>query len=103
MRADRFKPCVLTANDLLAGDVVYLAWNGTWTRSFRAARLFEDEEEANRRLADAERQEDAVIGPYLADALTGGGEGQGLRPAHFREVFRATGPTNYPHGKRTGS
>ena len=99
--ARAFRPCVLTANDLLAGDVVYLAPDGAWTRSLRSARLFEDEGEAHRCLVTAERQEDAVIGPYLADAMPGGDEGP--RAAHFREAFRATGPTNYPHGKRAGS
>ena len=99
--ARSFKPCVLTANDLLAGDVVYLARDGAWTRSLGGARLFEEEGEANRSLAEAQTHEDLVIGPYLADALPGGDEGP--RPAHFREAFRATGPTNYPHGKRTGS
>ena len=99
--ARAFGPSVLTANDLLAGDVVYLARDGAWTRRLGGARLFEDEEEANRCLAEAQMHEDIVIGPYLADALPGGEEGP--RPAHFREAFRATGPTNYPHGKRTGS
>ena len=96
-----FKPCVLTANDLLAGDVVYLAPEGGWTRRLEAARLFEDEEEANRCLAGAQAQEQVVIGPYLADAMPGGHRGP--QPVHFREVFRATGPTNYPPGKSTES
>ena len=96
-----FKPCVLTANDLLEGDVVYLAPDGGWTRHLGAARLFEDREEANRCLARAQAREEVVIGPYLADAVPGGRRGP--QPVHFREAFRATGPTNYPHGKSTGS
>ena len=97
-----FSPCVLTANDLLSGEVVYLAPDGAWTPRLGSARLFEDEEEANRRLAQAERREDVVIGPYLADALPGGNR-RTPEPVHFREAFRATGPTNYPHGKREES
>ena len=98
--ARAFRPCVLTANDLLAGDVVYLARDGVWTRRLGGARLFEDEEEANRCLAEAQMREDVVIGPYLADVSPGGDAGP--QAAHFREAFRATGPTNYLHGKRTG-
>lgn len=96
-----FQPCVLTANDLLDGDVVYLAPDGGWTRRFGAARLFEDEDEASRCLASAQAQEQVVIGPYLADAVPGGNRGP--QPVHFREAFRATGPTNYPPGRSTGS
>ncbi len=99
--ARAFRPCVLTANDLFDGDVVYLDPDGAWTRRLSAAHLFEDEAEANRCLAEAETQEDAVIGPYLADAAPGGR--QGPEPVHFREAFRATGPSNYHHGKQAGS
>ena len=99
--ARSFQPCVLTANDLLEGDVVYLAHDGGWTRHLAAARLLLDEAEANRSLAEAEVREDAVINPYLANVENGGGNG--LRPEHFREDFRARGPSNYPHGKQAGS
>ena len=96
-----FKSCVLTANDLLDGEVVYLAPDGDWTRRLGSARLFEDEMEAHRCLAEADSQADAVIDPYLADAAPGGRNGP--RPVHFRETFRATGPSNYRHGKQAGS
>ena len=96
--ARSFTPCVLTANDLLEGDVVYLAQDGSWTRRLGSARLFVDEAEANRSLAQAESQQDALVDPYLAAAVSG--EGGGPRPAHFREAFRAAGPSNYRHGKQ---
>lgn len=96
-----FTPCVLTANDLLEGDAVYLGRDGGWTRDFGSARLFVDEAEARRRLAAAESQEDAVIEPYLAAALPGGHRGP--EPAHYREALRVTGPSNYRHGKQSGS
>ena len=98
--ARSFKPCVLTANDLLEGDVVYLAPDGAWTRHLAAARFFLDEAEANRSLAHAESREDAVINPYLANVENGGGNG--IQPTHFREAFRARGPSNYLHGKQAG-
>ena len=93
-----FTPCVLTANDFLEGDVVYLAPYGAWTRYLGSARLFEDEAEANRSLAEAESREDSVIGPYLAAAEPD--DRRGPQPTHFREVFRAAGPSNYKHGKQ---
>ncbi|MDE0239975.1 MAG: DUF2849 domain-containing protein [bacterium] len=98
--ARAFRPSILTANDLLDGDVVYLARDGAWTRRSAEARLFEDEDEANRSLAAAESQEDAVVGPYLAAAVPGGQLGP--EPVHIREALRATGPTNYCHGKQAG-
>ena len=99
--ARAFTPCILTANDLFDGDVVYLAPDGAWTRRPVDARLFEDEAEANRSLAAAEGQEDAVVGPYLVAVATGGHLGP--EPVHVREVLRATGPSNYCHGKQAGS
>ena len=99
--ARAFRPCILTANDLLDGDVVYLARDGAWTRRPADARLFEDEDVANRSLAAAETQEDAIVGPYLAAAVPGGHLGP--EPVHIREALRATGPSNYCHGKQAGS
>ena len=99
--ARAFRPCVLTANDLFDGDAVYLAPDGAWTRRPGGARLFEDEVEANRCLAAAEAQEDAIVGPYLAAAAPGGS--QAPEPLHVREALRSTGPSNYHHGKQAGS
>ena len=98
--ARAFRPCILTANDLFDGDVVYLATDGAWTRRPVDARLFEDEDEdeANRSLAAAEAQEDAIVGPYLAAAVRG--DQSGPEPVHVRETLRATGPSNYCHGKQ---
>ena len=99
--ARSFAPCVLTANDLLEGDVVYRAPDGGWTRHLSSAHLFVDEAEASRSLAEAESQQGAIVDPYLAAAMAG--DGGGPRPAHFREAFRAAGPSNYRHGKQEGS
>ena len=101
MTARSFAPCVLTANDLLEGDVVYLAPDGAWTRRLGSARLFVDEAEADRSLAAARSQQDAIVDPYLAAAEAG--ERGGPRPAHIREAFRAAGPSNYRHGKQAGN
>ena len=96
--ARKFTPKVLTTNDLLEGDVIYLTKDDGWTREFTEARLFLDEAEANAALARIDVRQDLHVGAYLADAEADD-HGQ-PRPVHFRERFRATGPSNYYHGKQ---
>lgn len=93
----RFTPKVVTANDLLLGDVIYLTEQDTWTRDHSEAELIEDEAHADIRLLFASQQAGAVVGAYLADAKPGP---KGPEPVHFREAFRARGPSNYAHGKQ---
>ena len=92
-----FSPKVVTASDLLAGDVVYLTEDDSWTRDLSEADLITDEADAQLRLLLAEQQSDRVVGPYLADMED---SEYGPRPIHFREEFRRTGPSNYRHGKQ---
>lgn len=89
-----FTPKVLTANHLLEGDVVYLSARDEWVRDLAAAEILTDEADAQIRLIEAEQQVNVVVGVYLAEVSQTG------KPAHFREAFRATGPSNYPHGKQ---
>lgn len=91
-----FTPKVITANDLLAGDVIYLTADDQWTRQHTQAELIDDEAHAQLRLLDASRAKNAV-GAYLADARLGH---DGPEPVHFREAFRTRGPSNYAHGKQ---
>ncbi len=91
----RFTPKVVTANDLLEGDVIYLTEDDRWSRELSEAELIEDEAHGEVRLIFASQQPNAV-GVYLADAKPGT---NGPEPGHFREAFRASGPSNYPHGK----
>ncbi|MGC9368405.1 MAG: DUF2849 domain-containing protein [Paracoccaceae bacterium] len=95
-----FTPKVITANDLLRGDVVWLTDSGDWTRDMARAELIEDEAHAQIRLIEAEAQQDRIVGPYLAEARAGA---LGPEPVHFREAFRTRGPSNYPHGKQAES
>lgn len=88
---------VVTASDLLHGDVIYQALDDSWTRQLSRAELIDDEAHAQLRLLDAQRQQDHVVGAYLADVSPGQ---SGPVAAHFREEFRATGPSNYAHGKQ---
>ena len=91
-----FTPKVVTANDLLAGDVIYQTATG-WTRRLEEAEVLADAADAALRLIEASQQVDDVVGAYLADvAVTDGVPA----PTHFREEFRATGPSNYAHGKQ---
>ena len=97
--ARAFVPKVVTANDLLEGDVIYLTGSGEWSRHHSDAELHEDEGSANEALARAKAQADRLVGAYLADARRG--EDGKPEPVHFREAFRTRGPSNYPdHGKQ---
>jgi uncharacterized protein DUF2849 len=91
---------VVTASDLLEGDVIYLTDDDTWTRQLSQAELITDEAHGQLRLIDAQRQKNTVVGAYLADVSPGQ---PGPVAAHFREEFRATGPSNYAHGKQEGA
>lgn len=92
-----FTPKVVTANALIEGDVVYMTASGAWTRVHGEAELIEDEAHATIRLLEAQRRSRDVVGAYLAEASMGR---DGPEPTHFREAFRASGPSNYAHGKQ---
>ena len=94
--AKKFTPKVVTANDLLEGDVIYQTATG-WTRELHEAEVLTDEADADLRLIEAGQQIHRVVGAYLADVDP---QASGPAPVHFREAFRATGPSNYVHGKQ---
>ena len=94
--AKPFTPKIVTANHLLKGDVIYQTATG-WTRELREAEILTDEADADLRLIDASQQTEVVVGAYLADVEI---KDAVPVPTHFREDFRATGPSNYPHGKQ---
>lgn len=90
------KHYILTANDLLMGDVIYLNKSKEWVRSLKQAFVFDDAESAQPALKSAEANI-ALVGPYLAEVDSENGE---PIADHFREEFRAKGPSNYLHGKQ---
>ena len=49
------------------------------------------------RLIEASAQDHLVVGVYLTEVDDQSGA---PAPVHFREAFRATGPSNYAHGKQ---
>ena len=91
-----FTPKVVTANDLLKGDVIYQTANG-WTRDLAIAEILTDEAYADLRLIEGSQQIADVVGVYLMDIAL---DGTAPQTTHFREAFRAKGPSNYVHGKQ---
>ncbi|MCX7565223.1 DUF2849 domain-containing protein [Sulfitobacter sp. F26169L] len=91
-----FQPSVITANALIEGDVVYLKGD-TWVRNLADAEVLSDEADAEIRLLEASARAAEVVGVYLSPVDTAQ---DGIRTTHFREAFRATGPSNYNHGKQ---
>ncbi len=83
---------VLTANDLLTGDVVFLTDQGTWSRILDEARLAGTQEEAAKldALAANAQVEALTVAAYTID-VERGAEGR-LRPLRTRELIRISGP-----------
>ena len=95
MSRREFTPKVLTANLLRDGDVVYMSADDRWVTDLAEAEVLTDEADAQMRLVEADKPS-VVVGTYLADVTPGP---DGPVAVHFREAFRASGPTNYAHGK----
>lgn len=91
-----FTPKVVTANHLLKGDVIYQTTAG-WSRDLADAEVLTNEAQADLRLADGSKQINDVVGVYLMDVSI---DGDTPQTTHFREAFRAKGPSNYIHGKQ---
>lgn len=89
---------VITANDLLSGEVVYLTKSGQWSPNHSDAILIDDISTGNERLDEIQNLDMSVVGPYLADAARSGDDAS--TPIHFREVFRTKGPSNRLLGKQ---
>ena len=92
-----FTPKVVTANALREGDAIWFTENGDWSRDMADAELITDEAHGDICLLEAQADQSAVAGVYLADAKAGA---HGPEPVHFRETFRTRGPSNYVHGKQ---
>lgn len=97
--AKPFAPKIITSNHLIEGDSIYLTDGGCWSRAFADAMVLTDETTADAALTQANQQSGTHVGAYFAEAKTNETHPQ---PAHFREAFRALGPSNYFHGKQAG-
>lgn len=93
-----FTPKIVTANDLMMGDVIYLTAAHDWSRDHGDAAVAQDAEAAENLLSAAQAQALKIVGPYLADTALDDAGRPG--PVHFREAFRTRGPSNYYHGKQ---
>jgi hypothetical protein len=86
------QPQIVTANDLLSGDVVYLTKTASWSRRIAEASVVENAQAGAALLAVAEAQAkmNIVVAPYLipVDASV-----SPPRPIQYREIIRADGPT----------
>lgn len=91
-----FTPKVATANHLLEGDVIYFARPG-WTRHLAQAAVAQTPEAAEALQTAAEAEGRLAVGLALVGVDLCEGR---AAPAHFREAFRARGPSNYFHGKQ---
>lgn len=99
MATRKFQPQMATGNDLLQGDVVYFTSVGTWSREIGDAALAVNKEAADDLLERALKDQNRVVGIYLVEAAID--DCGRAAPAHFREVFRTRGPSNYPqHGRQ---
>jgi uncharacterized protein DUF2849 len=94
--AKEFKPVVITANDLIEGDSVFLGPLG-WVRDIRMARVAMSADEASvLETAGAEGERgNLVVGPYLIEVSTGTGAPV---PVLRREQIRASGFPTIPFG-----
>lgn len=91
-----FKPQVLTANDLVEGDSLFLGREG-WTPRIAEARIAASAAEAEALAAEGAAAEDAnhVVGPYLVEVALGEA---GPWPLARREQIRASGVPTVPVG-----
>lgn len=101
MMAKKYIPKIITANDLINGDVIYFTKSNDWSLKHDEAMPCLNQNEADEILAKAQLHQSKIVGAYLADI--GFDKNQKPIPLHFREKFRAKGPSNYPHGKQETS
>ena len=89
---------ILTANYLLSGKGIYLTSEKKWIENLSNAAVFDNQEDADNALTFADTQINKLQSAYLIDVLlTPSGE---PKPESNQELIRATGPTNYFHGKQ---
>jgi hypothetical protein len=90
---------ILTANYLLSGKGIYLTSEKKWVENLANAAVFDNQEDADNALTFADTQTNKLQSAYLIDVLlTSNGK---PKPISNQELIRATGPTNYFHGKQS--
>ena len=94
--AKEFKPVVVTANDLIEGDSVFLGAFG-WVRDIRLARvaMAQDEAQVLEQAGNEGEDGNIVVGPYLVEVSVAAGKPV---PVLRREQIRASGIPTIPFG-----
>ncbi len=90
---------LLTANDLLNGDVVFWGQKAAWTQDFTDALVVSDEN-AEKKLVEIGQKEEKnniVVGAYIVPLIQEQ-EGQ-FKPVELRELRRCEGPSILNHIK----
>tara|TARA_R110001599_G_scaffold85916_1_gene230611 strand:+ start:7464 stop:7817 length:354 start_codon:yes stop_codon:yes gene_type:complete len=88
---------IATANRLTDGLVVFLGYDGEWSKDIEDARIAEREDDLADLLCEAEATRD-VVGAYLIDIEVQVPEtgARVLYPLRYRERIRAYGPSIHP-------
>ncbi len=86
---------VITANAFASGEVLYWATRG-WVDDIHRAQVFADDGEIATIISDANAVPHQIVGVYAIAVTT---DNAVITPVQYREKIRATGPTNYEHGK----
>ena len=97
MKLNEFRSVVVSANDLLTGDVVFLTDKVSWTTNIKDAFVINNKAESYRWLLEARFQRSRVADPYLVELEI---DDNVVSFATFKEELRYYGPSNYFHGKR---
>lgn len=88
---------IATANRLTDGIVVFLGYDGEWTRHIDDARIAERDDDIAEMRIEAEA-EPSVVGAYLtvADVVLTGESRRTIVPKSYKERIRAFGPSIHP-------
>jgi len=91
---------LISANELLSGDVIYLTSTGDWSRSLSDALCVDDKSAVASKVQQLEAEQNRVLGPILVEARVNPDGTLALQ--HFRDRFRESGPTHRSDLPRTG-
>lgn len=88
---------IATANRLSDGVVVYLGYDGDWTRHIDDARIAEHDDDIAELQLEAESSS-LVVGAYLieAEVTLPEGSNRSVSPLRYKERIRAFGPSIHP-------
>ena len=83
---------LISANDLMLGDIVYYTASGSWSRQLSEAACLTLESEARAIVEEHEARHSQVLSPTLVKAYQVGNSKPVL--SHYRDRYREVGPTH---------